>query len=1238
MQNKLKRILSFLLCFVLIFQQIGFAQVAAQLDILGRLAQMRSMFVQDKFRPLHLRYLEYLPDDNSFKLLLDKGSLNPSTKDIENTSKDLLRYFFIGLTLPNSSFWVNLRPDSPDNIIDPYVAQTDIGKIMLESDLQLKKDTARLTSPETPEGREYWNKLYAKAGELLGNDNVTIPTLTRPWIVPDEIVIRETTGSAYIYKATLKVMLEQDYLKDSATYNFKDPRLKELNEYSSQLVRELIIPKLTQEINTSKRYAPLRQVYYSLILAQWFKVRFADKNTGYSNLIDRRRLNNLMSKEDWSKTAYFQAYQKSFKDGEYNIKEPVYTPYGQNVRSYFSGGITGLAPGVMPEFGGQAVIDPNTGAKISSSPAVAESSLWQRGGSYLLPILAFVSLSANAADPTEMKIEVQERAPIIMTNVNEHKDKPEKASEQYPVTQVLKNYEGVVRAEQAKPLDKMLRERGYGERSIADISREFDAFFNEIDIAKFKKISLSAGNDPKALISFLSMLHHVLWETGYDGDILRPRKLMKLLVTGSDVNQNDIFELLEKANMDESTKKNAIKEGLAACVTQSVLSSILLESLGFEVRYIEVPFETYGPRRGGHYFVAIPLAKNGLLIVDPRNDKFRILEDINIYYLKKGNYFVLRNEYKFSAEERRLFEQRLINGKYRFSDNLTTKEWLNFDYPRIAITDNTRAISALNNLIGLRYKELGKLAEAIIEFRKGISIDPNNPDNYNDLSVCLMKSGENDVEALKLSQRAVELNPDSPNYNFNLACSYYNLKMDKEAIDAFKKAIRLNPDYRFKVPDEIKFEVTGPGKAGESSSPAGTGTKDGVRSLVIQEPFAGPGGGSILEAANDRLSEAQQLIGQGGEANLARARALLNQAINGGEEGEFAGFKELGASSSATIAAAAQNNLDLANNLLAQIMQPPSASSSLAGAEADTAVKEVVRLSPDEIEAVRELDALFNQTLTAVRDNKWDSVEGLALKIAKSIQRIERAWDKNSNLDVFYRTFTTLNAGGYNLDITNGLNGGINYYQLFKDTGKEKYFNKATAMFVESLTIASRVTGEILRRKEMPVMRDKGILDVKDILSGAPISKGTVQPSASSSPATPQASMAPGGIDFRFLPVVTQSMDRLRLSMKDTLKSSLESLNLTKEWSDIERLINSGISPSAERIKDYLAASCFKGNLDNDTDKITFCIADILRNEEERAGEEGYISTNPDLKDILVVLGSGRSATELKTEFAGSKL
>ncbi len=392
----MRKIISVVLSFGLLFQQSGMLYAAGEINLANYLSQAKSAIIQpDQFRPAQLRYISYNIKSNDFKLLLDKGDVfnqktekpknektleflnspNSSTPKLNPATQELFNYFLIGLSLPNDTFWVNLRPDAPENIIDPLLEKTDIGKIFLEADLQLKKDTASLTSPQNPEGKSYWDKLYKKAGELFGTENITIPTITRPWIVPNEVIVRETEDSAYIYKATLKVMLEADYLigrggsRTAPTpdqYAFSDPRLKELNEYSSQIIRETIIPKLTKEINSSKRYAQLRQVYYSLVLARWFKQKYSSLGSigasanSYLGLIDSGNLANLASPEPCDKQAYFQAYQKSFKDGEYNLKETVATPFGQSIRSYISGGL-GMG------FPYKTVNSPVAGLKVISS-------------------------------------------------------------------------------------------------------------------------------------------------------------------------------------------------------------------------------------------------------------------------------------------------------------------------------------------------------------------------------------------------------------------------------------------------------------------------------------------------------------------------------------------------------------------------------------------------------------------------------------------------------------------------------------------------------------------------------------------------------------------------------------------------------------------------------------------------------------------------------------------------------
>ncbi len=62
----------------------------------------------------------------------------------------------------------------------------------------------------------------------------------------------------------------------------------------------------------------------------------------------------------------------------------------------------------------------------------------------------------------------------------------------------------------------------------------------------------------------------------------------------------------------------------------------------------------------------------------------------------------------------------------------------------------------------------------------------------------------------------------------------------------------------------------------------------------------------------------------------------------------------------------------------------------------------------------------------------------------------------------------------------------------------------------------------------------------------------------------------------------------------------------------------------AEKIKEYVQASCLKGSADKDIDKVLSCIADILRIEEDF-----YIPTEPLLIDVLTAVESANSISEL---------
>lgn len=370
-----KKIIALILALSVVLEQTGFAQIAPVTPVPGYLCSIPP--VADKFRPIQLRSVTFNPDSRKIDLILDKGD-ESDPGPINDIALRLYSYFKTGLVLPNSCFWVNLRPDAPDRIIDPELERTDIGRIMLSADVQLKKDIARFTDPSTKEGREYWNNLYRKAETLFGQEDIEIPAVTRPWIVPGEVIIGTSGKGAFIYKASLQVKLEQDWIKGVGSPAsgsggdgvIRDARVREINAYSTQLIKKLIIPKLTREVNSSKRYAPLRQVYYALILAQWVKIReleagSRERGVSIRELIDSGDLAGLTSKNKWSKLDYYKSYRDSFERGEYNTRDEISTPQGIIIRQYASGGMDFAA--------GRVVEIPSTAADFFTASGMFEN-------------------------------------------------------------------------------------------------------------------------------------------------------------------------------------------------------------------------------------------------------------------------------------------------------------------------------------------------------------------------------------------------------------------------------------------------------------------------------------------------------------------------------------------------------------------------------------------------------------------------------------------------------------------------------------------------------------------------------------------------------------------------------------------------------------------------------------------------------------------------------------------------
>ena len=199
----------------------------------------------------------------------------------------------------------------PDNL-----RATEMGRDMLAQDYLLKQLAASLIYPEKEIGKEFWDKVRAKAKALYGTSENPVNTYNKVWVVADRADVFEHGDTAYVVKAHLKVMLDGDYL---ALKQAQQPStVNSDHSLSSQILREIVLPDIEKEINEAKNFVPLRQMYYSMILASWYKIRL--KNTLFAQVYGNKSkvgvgVNIRDSKEIQE---IYERYVKAFKQGVFN--------------------------------------------------------------------------------------------------------------------------------------------------------------------------------------------------------------------------------------------------------------------------------------------------------------------------------------------------------------------------------------------------------------------------------------------------------------------------------------------------------------------------------------------------------------------------------------------------------------------------------------------------------------------------------------------------------------------------------------------------------------------------------------------------------------------------------------------------------------------------------------------------------------------------------------------------------
>jgi hypothetical protein len=314
-----------------------------------------------EFNPPILKGLKVHPDNPfRFDFILDKGDSNQNNNQLREESSKLIKYFLASLTIPEKDLWVNLSPYEKNRIIPDTFGITEMGRDLLAEDYMLKQITASLIYPEDEVGKKFWKRIYEEAQAKYHTTNIPINTFNKVWIVPEKAVVYENAkaGTAYVVTAKLKVMLEEDYLSFSRhsepavvqageesvganrSLGVKNAPRDDAQQIGTEVVRQIVIPELTKEINEGKNFAQLRQIYSSLILATWYKKKIKDSVLSQV-YADKNKVRGVNLDDPKEKEIIYQQYLQAFKKGVYNyIKEEPDPITNQPVpRRYFSGGL-----------------------------------------------------------------------------------------------------------------------------------------------------------------------------------------------------------------------------------------------------------------------------------------------------------------------------------------------------------------------------------------------------------------------------------------------------------------------------------------------------------------------------------------------------------------------------------------------------------------------------------------------------------------------------------------------------------------------------------------------------------------------------------------------------------------------------------------------------------------------------------------------------------------------------------
>ncbi|MEU7555940.1 hypothetical protein AB0B01_27030 [Streptomyces sp. NPDC044571] len=285
------------------------------------------------FSTLEMRYFSDAPGSDGVQYSYTAQPATPGLQQDMDSGLDALTNSVADLrawlALDPAKFWVNLNPSEPDRIMDSDLGQTNAGRVLLEADLEMKRTEGRLLDPHTEFGARYWKEMRGNSGNACYS--------SRLWIVPGDVQVREDGASLYILKASLAVNATSQHLEGLPQSCKADPQS---DARSEQLQQAMVVPKVTEAVNTAPEYAPLRRAFLARVVAQWIRKRHQEgHSTSFDKLIDSSDLGPAKMQGPWRPRQVFDAYVQSIEKGEFRYEQTTQEGHTQVTSTIVFGGV-----------------------------------------------------------------------------------------------------------------------------------------------------------------------------------------------------------------------------------------------------------------------------------------------------------------------------------------------------------------------------------------------------------------------------------------------------------------------------------------------------------------------------------------------------------------------------------------------------------------------------------------------------------------------------------------------------------------------------------------------------------------------------------------------------------------------------------------------------------------------------------------------------------------------------------